>query len=68
MAAGVGLVKTAPLHLSGKCRICGCTQERPCLDDNNVPCSWIDREHTLCDNLDCIALVPIGELEQMVPA
>jgi hypothetical protein len=56
------------LHLSGKCRVCGCTVDRPCLDETGLPCSWIDAEHTLCDNLDCIARVPMSELEKMVPA
>ena len=50
----------------GKCRICGCTEERPCADENNNPCAWVDLAHTLCDNLDCIARVPMSELEKMV--
>jgi hypothetical protein len=32
---------------SGKCRVCGCTDERGCII-NEEPCSWINEEHTLC--------------------
>jgi len=49
---------------------CGCTEQTPCLlvhpDDIpgaiGVPCSWLDETHTLCSNLDCIAVVPLAEL------
>ena len=71
-------------HASGRCRVCGCTEERPCLDalvlhvetlGDNDPrigqvsrCSWMDEARTLCDNLDCIARVPLSELEAMLNA
>lgn len=52
---------------TGKCRICGCTDEKPCVDqDGNVVCAWLDAAHTLCDNLECLAQVPMCELEKMV--
>lgn len=31
-------------------------------------CSWMDEARTLCDNLDCIARVPLSELEAMLNA
>jgi hypothetical protein len=57
----------------GKCRICGCTDENPCTaewvgDAIDAPrCAWVDREHTLCDSIHCLARVPLRELEEMVP-
>ena len=52
----------------GRCRICGCTEERPCIDpETQMPCGWLDREHTLCDNINCIARVPMSEIETMIP-
>jgi hypothetical protein len=51
---------------TGKCRICGCTAETPCLDEEENPCAWMDAAHTLCDNIDCIAQVTLAELEKMV--
>jgi hypothetical protein len=54
-----------PVWTPGKCRVCGCTDARPCLIGDAQTCSWFDKDHTLCDNLDCIAEVTIGELEQM---
>lgn len=54
--------------LRGTCRICGCTDKTPCVDEFENPCAWIDAEHTLCDNLDCIARIPMSELEAMLPA
>lgn len=51
----------------GVCRVCGCTDDHPCIDENFHCCVWVDANHTLCDNLDCIAVVPMSELELMVP-
>jgi len=50
---------------TGICRVCGCTELAPCCLDGGLPCAWLDADRTLCDNLECIAQVPIGELEQM---
>jgi hypothetical protein len=52
----------------GKCRVCGCTDARPCLIGDAQTCSWFDKDHTLCDNLDCIAVTPMSEIQQMEPA
>ncbi len=53
----------------GVCRVCGCTEDSPCLLDEgeqgSVPCWWVDRAHTLCSNTSCLAVVPLGTLEQM---
>lgn len=52
----------------GKCRICGCTQERACqvavqpthggpvagAPWGYRPCGWADQTKTLCDGPDCI--------------
>jgi hypothetical protein len=57
-----------PIVVPGKCRVCGCTDETPCRDDDGNPCAWVDVEHTLCDKLDCIAQVPMSELEKMTAA
>ncbi len=31
-----------------KCRVCGCTQEKACLDEGRVPCHWIAED--LCSS------------------
>lgn len=67
--------------VSGKCRICGCTQETPCIfpDDpypelrdafnvaaeGELTCAWMDFDKTLCTNLRCIALTPLAILIEM---
>jgi hypothetical protein len=59
----------AKVIIPGTCRICGCTEDKPCIDgENGLPCCWVDAGRTLCDNLQCIARVSIAELEQMTPA
>lgn len=36
----------------GRCYVCGCTDGEPCLVESRrtseVPCRWIDAEHTIC--------------------
>jgi len=61
-------------YISGVCRVCGCTDLAPCIisqgllvDRDGDPsalaaCSWLDEAHTLCSNLDCVAVVPLSEL------
>jgi hypothetical protein len=43
----------------GVCFVCGCTDDTPCMilvAENCVkPCSWANKERTLCDNPDCLA-------------
>lgn len=46
----------------GRCRICGCTEDRACnrmADDPqpgwHQPCGWADHTQTLCDNPACLA-------------
>jgi len=31
----------------GVCRMCGCTDDHPCVNGGQ-PCSWVDDSHTLC--------------------
>lgn len=52
-----------------RCRICGCTNELPCIwndigGDQNI-CDWFDIDHTLCTNPRCIAQIPLDELLQI---
>jgi hypothetical protein len=56
---------------SGKCRVCGCTDLKPCAigggHGNPVEfCWWLDIEHTLCSNPRCIAVTPVSVLEKIV--
>lgn len=53
-----------------QCRVCGCTELRPCMvrvgDGDLVEiCQWMDADHTLCSAPPCIAQIPLSELEQM---
>lgn len=39
----------------GKCRICGCTEDRACVDDLHATgCGWADSTRTLCDREVCM--------------
>lgn len=54
----------------GKCRVCGCSNLNPCFlgGGNGAPietCSWLDADHTLCSNLECIAVTPLRVLMEM---
>lgn len=40
---------------AGVCRICGCTDEMPCILDDGDACEWTDGAATLCTNPRCIA-------------
>ncbi len=33
---------------SGVCRVCGCTEGYPCIDEETGPCDWTDKTKTLC--------------------
>ncbi len=50
----------------GTCRICGCRDDQVCELENGDCCFWLDRDHTLCSNPQCVALVPLDLLEQLV--
>lgn len=39
---------TAYAGISGICEGCGCTDESACTDGLGHPCSWANKEHTLC--------------------
>lgn len=54
----------------GKCRVCSCSQLKPCLiqiaqGEPLAACSWIDFDHTLCSNFRCIGAIPLDELLEM---
>lgn len=56
---------------SGKCRVCGCTELNPCLsgggDGNPMEaCAWMDRARTLCSSLNCVAVIPLADLLEMI--
>jgi hypothetical protein len=63
-------------NVSGVCRVCGCTDSSPCVIsseftlDNNphliATCSWLDPAHTICSNLDCVAVIPLDELIEII--
>lgn len=62
---------TTKVVTEGKCRVCGCTELLRCMspggDGNPVEmCSWFDLEETLCDNMTCIAVMPLETLLVMV--
>jgi hypothetical protein len=51
----------------GKCRVCGCTNVDPCPDNGDgVVCQWLDAQGTLCDNIQCIAKIPLDVLERLL--
>lgn len=33
---------------AGTCRVCGCTETTPCIDEDGDPCGWANKEKTLC--------------------
>lgn len=60
-------MKAGEVVIVGKCRTCGCTDLAPCQDsEDGLPCTWMDPAHTLCDNIECIARVPLSELEYLL--
>lgn len=44
----------------GVCRFCGCDELHAC-ELPGGPCSWIDRDETVCSNPECIAKAGSGE-------
>ena len=36
----------------GICRICGCTEELPCVDEWGEPCSWSVADPSICTFCD----------------
>lgn len=51
----------------GKCRVCGCSELNPCVDESSgLSCTWVDDAHTLCDNIQCLAQIPLVELERIL--
>lgn len=49
MAASLAEVVQTP----GICFVCGCSQNRPCVGGDGVPCSWVDAQQTVCSS--CMA-------------
>lgn len=36
--------------MKGECRVCGCTDNEPCIDGaTGYTCCWVNREQNLCD-------------------
>ena len=65
--SGGSAVAAGGVVVIGRCRVCQCTDLTPCQDNGDgVPCSWLDRAHTLCDNIECIAQIPLAVLEQLL--
>lgn len=49
--------------VAGRCRFCGCTEDRPCgvmvfpgpeFPSTAITCEWADEEQTVCSNLACL--------------
>jgi len=38
----------------GTCKICGCTDDNPCVHPDFGSCFWVDKTHELCSH--CIEL------------
>jgi hypothetical protein len=34
--------------VGGSCAGCGCSDDDPCFDEDDMPCAWADQQHTLC--------------------
>jgi len=59
---------------SGVCRVCGCTDNSPCAIEpplemefdptQRIGCWWIDARRTLCSNPNCLAVVPLEQIER----
>ncbi len=57
---------------SGVCRVCGCREEYPCtivLGEENGEeltgsCWWVNSARTLCSNPNCLAVVPLDQIER----
>jgi len=54
------------VYESGRCRVCGCTDEQGCDLGAGFVCWWVDEAHTLCSAPKCVGVVPLAELEQEV--
>lgn len=54
----------AVMYQRGRCRVCGCTEDRACDLGAGFHCWWVDEAHTLCSSPKCVAVVPLAELEQ----
>lgn len=37
-------------HNTGICKVCGCTWNRPCIDEVHGACYWMDVDRTLCSH------------------
>lgn len=48
----------------GVCRVCGCTGETPCIDQDGQPCYWVDEDRTLCSACQPAAEDDGGERDQ----
>lgn len=50
---------TRPTLEPGRCRHCGCTEDKACTQSDDGewdgPCGWANLSRTLCDNPDCLA-------------
>ena len=39
---------------AGRCRHCGCTEDRPCRLEDGETCVWLDSTRTVCSAPGCI--------------
>jgi hypothetical protein len=43
-----------PVPAGGRCKHCGCTEERACLIGRYARCSWVNAERTVCSRRECV--------------
>lgn len=61
--------KIPVMYTCGRCRVCGCTEEQSCDLGAGFHCWWVDAAHTLCSRPQCLAVVPLREIDNdLVPA
>jgi hypothetical protein len=60
---------------TGICRVCGCTENRACIFDAGPgsseeasACWWVNAAKTLCSNPQCLAVVPLEQIENELEA
>lgn len=43
------------IPIPGKCRHCGCTEDRACTLETGDPCCWVDLDRSVCSRPVCIS-------------
>jgi hypothetical protein len=56
--------KKRPKHKAGSCRVCGCTEDRACIDVDRMPCSWANRDRDLCSKCARVMVYPRTDVDE----